>query len=392
VDFAKKQRHLSLLRKIKETQVLTAAELAELQGYESQSPAAKKNRPSSIVPAPAGKYRQSAKLTEAAAQRLGYACKDIAEADAQSGIKPNLVKYFERHPRLRAAFDRGRLLKLLCELGPVAEVYEAAKRLKDLGFSQFESGQALRDFLDRDKEAGELWESARANAFITNRENMRKTAGEGNVAAIKFMDRWAVDRQRETGDPASANFNRVGVNQMAELFSVTRTTIYQWYTEKGLPQNTDGSFDLQRAIAWYEEFTLKKTVRGKDAISPLSPFQDVKVKHMQLKLEQEQGELANRGEILGFQMAMMQNVVNAFNAASDLANRIFGQPREQIVERLEDFRDEVMAKLQHIPAELKLSEPALAKLGELYEMIRPQSDKEQETGHRIQDTEQEKGR
>ena len=326
---------------------------------------AKKNRPSSIV------HHPSAKLTEAAAQRLGYACKDIAEADVQSGIRPNLAKYFSRHPRLRAAFDRGRLLRYLVELAPKAMVYEAARRLKDLGFNQFETPQNLREFLDGDKEANELWETSRVNGWIANREALVKTAGEGNVKAIQLLDKWAVDRQREQGEPG-VNFNRVGVNQMAELFSVTRQTIHDWYREQGLPQNTDGTFDLARSIPWYEEFTLKKAVRGKDAVGPLNPFQTVKTERERLRLEQDRGELIEREAVIGFQVSMMQNLVNAFNAVADLANRVFGQSREEIVALLEDFRDEVMGKMKHVPAELKLSEPALMKLREFYEVIKPQ--------------------
>ena len=46
---ARKQRHLSLLRKVKENQTLIAAELGELQGYESQPPSTKENRKSQII-------------------------------------------------------------------------------------------------------------------------------------------------------------------------------------------------------------------------------------------------------------------------------------------------------------------------------------------------------
>jgi len=368
-EIARKQRHLSLLRKVKENQPLSAAELGELQGYESQPSAAKENRKSQIV-----NHKSRRSLTEASAQRLGLSCKDLAEADAASGLGPNLMKYFERHPRLRKAYDRGRLLRYLVELAPKAMIYEAARRLKDLGFSQFETAQDLRDFLDGDAEANELWETARVNGWIANREALVKTAGQGNVAAIKLMDKWAVDRQRETGEAGSANFGRVGVNQAAELFGVARETIHEWRTEKGLPANIDGTFDLHRAIQWYEDYTLKKAVRGKGEVGPLNPFQQVKTERERLQLEKDRGELIEREAVVGFQVVMMQNVVNAFHGAADLANRCFGQPREEIVARLEEFSDEVMGKLQHVPAELKLTPRAEAKLIELYEAIKPQMD------------------
>ncbi|HUW61908.1 MAG TPA: hypothetical protein VMZ06_12985 [Candidatus Bathyarchaeia archaeon] len=367
---ARKQRHLSLLRKVKENQTLIAAELGELQGYESQPPSTKENRKSQI----ANHKSQRSPLTEAESQRLGYEYKDLAEADAASGIRPNLSKYFSRHPRLRKAYDRGRLLRYLVELAPKALIYDSARRMKDLGFSQFESAQNLRDFLDGDAEARELWETARVNAWIKNRESLEKKAGEGDVAAIKLMERWAQDRQRETGEPGAANFSRVGVNQTAELLHVTRETIHEWRTEKGLPVNIDGTFDLYRAIPWWGDFKLKQAVRGRDAVSPLNPFQAVKTERERLQLEKDRGELIEREAVIAFQVVMMQNVVNAFHGAADLANRVFGQPREEIVARLEEFGDEVMAKFQHVPAELKLSDRALTKLTELYEAIKPQRD------------------
>ena len=312
------------------------------------------------------------KLTMAECQRLGFESEHVAEADIEAGAKQNLHRYLSRHPKLRSAYRRGVLLRYLVDLGPNALIYEAATRLRELGFDRFDSAQALRDFLDSDSEANELWETARVNAFIRNRQSLRETANEGNVQAIKLLDKWAVDRQRETGEPG-VNFNRVAMSKMAELFNTTRQTIHDWYTTKGLPQNTDGTFDLHRAIPWCEEFVLKKAVRGKDAVDPLNPFQRVKTEREKLRLDQDRGELIERGAVVAWVTAMMQNIVNAFNSIADLANRVFGQPREDIVGHLEDFRDEVMAKLQHVPPELKLSDQALAKLTEFHEMLKPQS-------------------
>ncbi|HUV67027.1 MAG TPA: hypothetical protein VMW24_24280 [Sedimentisphaerales bacterium] len=364
VEIAKKQRHLHLLERIRQSKALSKVELDELEHYEMSAR-------QKAQTAPAESTATRGNLTEASAQRLGLESKDLAEADARSGIGPNLAKYFARHPRLRAAFDRGRLLRNLVELAPVAMVHDAAKRLKDLGFTQFESAQNLRDFLDADAEARELWESARVNGWIGVRQSLWEAAKGGNAKAISMMEKWALDRQREGGEPG-VNFGRVRVSQMAELFAVRRETIHEWYTQKGLPQNLDGTFDLHRAIPWYEDHAIKKAVRSRDAVSPLNPFQTVKTERERLRLEQDRGELIERGAVIGFQVSMLQNVANAFNAMADLANRVFGQPREQIVARLEEFGDEVMAKLQHVPAELKLTAAAEAKLIELYEAIKPQ--------------------
>lgn len=303
-------------------------------------------------------------------QRLGYQYETIAEADINSAITSNLSKYLARHPKMRSAYDRGRLLRTLVKTAPNSLINEAATKLKNLGFTQFKSGQDLRDFLDKDVEANQLWEEARVNAAIENRENLRTAASGGNVKAIELLDKWLVDRQRETTE-AGADFNRVAVNQMAELFGVTRITIYEWRTQKGLPSNIDGSFDLHNAITWFEDYTLKKAVRGNNPVSLINPLQQVKTERQRLQLEQERGELVEREAFIAWRCAILQNIVNVFNAITDLANRVFGQSREEIVSRLEEFRDDVMAKIQHVPAELKLGPEAIKKLEELDEIIKP---------------------
>jgi len=303
-------------------------------------------------------------------QRLGFDYADIAEADNNSGIGSNLFNYLAKHPKLRDSYDRGRLLRALVKTAPNSLINEAATKLKYLGFNQFKTGQDLRDFLDKDAEANELWETARFNAAIENRENLRTAASGGNVKAIELLDKWFVEHQKETGE-ASADLNRIGVNQMAELFNVTRITIYDWRTQKGLPANIDGTFDLHAAIQWFEDFTLKKAVRGNTAVSSLNPFQSVKTERERLKLEQDRGELIERGSVIAWRCVILQNIVNSFNAITDLANRVFGQTREEIVSRLEEFRDEIMAKVQYVPAELKMSRDAEKKLEELDEILKP---------------------
>lgn len=378
---AQKQRYLSLLKRVKSNQTLSKAELSELQGYEKefkeiqQSQKSKKSRRIK---------KKRGKLTQADCQRLGYDYADIAEADKAAGLSANLSKYLSKHPKLRQAYDRGRLLKALSETAPNSLIYEAATQLKHLGFTQFKTGQDIRNFLDSDPEANELWETARVRAAIENRKNLRAAAGGGNVKAIELLDKLLADRQKETSE-TGVSFNRIGVNQMAELFGVTRTTIYEWRTQKAMPVNVDGSFDLHTAIPWFEDYTLKKAVRGREAISALNPFQTVKTERERLKLEQDRGELIGREAFIAWRCAILQNIVNAFNAITDLANRVFGQTREEIVDRLEEFRDDVMAKLQHVPAELKLSKEAQAKLMELYEIIGPETGDRDRNKNRVSD-------
>jgi hypothetical protein len=378
-EIARKQRYLTLLKKVKGGQSLSKGELAELEQFQDAG-----GTPTTQLETQNSKLKTCYRINCADAQRLGYESADIAAADIASKLNQNLFDYLSRHPKMRAAYDRGRLLRQLAISAPNCLIYEAARQLKDLGFSQFQSGQDLRDFLDKDPEANELWESARVNGAIENRQSLRETANNGNVKAIELLEKWSADRQRETGEVAGENFGKVTTNQMAELFGVTRQTIYDWKTQRGLQSNIDDTYDLHTALLWFEDYVQKKVVRGNNAVSSLNPFQAVKTKREELKLQEDIGELIPRTIVIGTWQAQMQNVVNAFNGITDLANRIFSQEREEIVQRLEDFRDEIFTKIQHVPAELKLTAEAENKLQELFELLKPEN-----TGNRIQETENE---
>ena len=136
------------------------------------------------------------RLTMAEAQRLGVENADLLEADLDCPGKTNLAKALAGHPRLKQAFRRGQLLQQLKRLAPVTDsITHAAIRLKKLGF-EFETGRELRDYLDSDAEALEIWNEADANAWIENRELLRAAAKDGNVKAIQLIDAWFTGRER----------------------------------------------------------------------------------------------------------------------------------------------------------------------------------------------------
>jgi len=153
------------------------------------------------------------------------------------------------------------------------------------------------------------------------------------------------------------------------LFGYSRQAVDEWYNDKGLPRNGDGSFDLKTTIKWFEDFTLKKATRGKSTIGPLNPFQQVKTERERLRLLEDRGELVSRGAAIGFQIAQLQNVINAFDKITDYANLMFGQPREEIVKVLEDLRDDCFSRLAAVPEQLKLTEKASEILTQLYEVL-----------------------
>jgi hypothetical protein len=415
IEIAKRQRHLLLLSRVRQNQTLSKAELEELRRYERTMPAKKtvkiahsgqrtadrklnakrstlsakkkaatktvkrakvrkvagrvrSNRKSKIANrkspkrSKAKRRRKRLPISAVRLKSLAFEYGSLTVADAHSGLDVPLAPLLEKHGRLAAAWERGQFLRSLAEWAAgILTVTQAAKKLG------FETGQELRDLLDTDLEAGDLWQQTRDHVIAESKKALVERAKEGDVRAIKAVE--LLLRDEGGADRAALDYERLNLNQLAELFGVTRVTAGDWYKKQGLMRNGDGTFDLKTAIRWYEEFTLKKAARNKGPVGA-SPLHQVKASIQQLEYEKLKGELVGRGEVLGFQLAQLTSIVTAFGDLPGLANTMYQQPREQIVKKLEDFRDKVMAALQHVPDELKLSPPAMAKLKELHGELR----------------------
>jgi hypothetical protein len=305
------------------------------------------------------------------AERLGYRCANLADADNLARTRRPLAAIFKTYPPLAAAWRRGKLLRELNSLGRTMTVTEGATQLRHLGYD-FPTGQSLRDFLDGDPEAHDVWHSAWVHGAIDNRKRLLASAETGDVRAMRMIDIWYKDGDGEAG--VRVDYGRLNLNQLAELFGVTRGTGGDWYKTKGLPRNGDGSFDIKTAIRWYGDYMLKKAGRHKGPITSQSPFQDVKTQMAQFKLAEEKGEYVTRTSVIGLLIGCMEKVTAVFHHLPDYANRMFAQEREQIVGELEGLRDDVTGCLQQIPETFKLSAEAAETLRRLYEQIAPRAE------------------
>ena len=334
---------------------------------------AKKNRPSSIVP------RLLGKLTEAICQRLGYACKDIAEADAQSGIRPNLAKYLIRHPRFRAAFDRGRFLANLKSLaGVVATVSEAAHKLGLV------SGEALREILDSDPEAADIWSKTRLDTIINARQALVTAANAGNQTAIRAVENYLREEKQAAG-PAM-DLTHLSQKEICELFCVSRVSLGEWQSKQNLPRNSDKTYNLADMIRWYGEFSSRKS-GGR--ILPADKLRDLKAAEKEIDLAERRGQLLDREAVIEYLTARWQQVIGAFRyKRRELAMMLHAQTVERIEDALGRFFEDLQNSWLNVPEFLQLPPEAEGKLMELFGLLA----EKQETEDRIQDTEQEKGR
>lgn len=335
---------------------------------------AKKNRKSSVPSAPlrTGSNRKSP-LTEAAAQRLGYTCKDIAEADAASGISPNLAKYFLRHPRLRAAFDRGRFLANLKSLaGVVATVSEAAHKLGLI------SGEALREILDSDSEAADIWSQTRLDTIIQARRALLTAANEGNQTAIRAVENYLREEKQAAG-PAT-DLTHLSQKEICELFSVSRVTLGEWQAKQNLPRNADKTYNLCDMIHWYGEFSSRKS-GGR--ILPADKLRDLKAAEKEIDLAERRGQLLDREAVIEYLTERWHKVIGAFRyKRRELAMMVHAQTVERIEDALGRFFEDLQNSWLNVPEFLQLPPEAEAKLTELFGLL---SEKEatEEAGQKI---------
>lgn len=154
----------------------------------------------------------------------------------------------------RLLSDRKRFLEKLGELAAVSCTISETAR-----FLGFPDGQSLRDLLDSDNEALQIWEDARQDLFVKTRQCLQVAAEKGVASAVRAL----VVIMRDEGQIQKFNPEAVTTNQLAELTGRSRQTIHQWHAKHGLPQNADGTFNLREFIPWLENWTVTKFRQGK---------------------------------------------------------------------------------------------------------------------------------
>jgi len=307
------------------------------------------------------KTHNAAKLSEAAAQRLGFACKDIAQADAAAGIRPNLAKYLGRHPRLRVAFERGRFLANLKALaGVVATVSEAAHKLGLV------SGEALREILDNDAEAADIWSQTRLDTIIQARQALLTAAKEGNQTAIRAVENYLREEKQATGP--SMDQMHLSQKEICDLFSVSRVTLGEWQSKQGLPRNVDKTYNLADMIRWFGEFISRK--QG-GRILPADKLRDLKAEEKAIDLAERRGRLRDIEEVISGLAVRWQRIVGAFRyKRRELAMMVHGQTVERIEDALGRFFEDIQRSwCEKLPEFVDVPPEAEGKLNEFLELM-----------------------
>ena len=301
---------------------------------------------------------------------LAFSCESLAEADVimhaeRPRLRKTLAEYIKKYPQLGEAWERGQLLRNLkdCAAG-VMTVSQTAKRLG------FKSGRELRELLDTDNEICDLWEQARIAVIIEAKKALVELTKAGNQQAIKAVESFLYDEGE--GRAANINYAALTINQMADLFGVTRQTIHDWYSKHGLVRNAEGGINLKDAITWYGNFA-KRKVNGR--LLPADKLRDLKAEEKIIDLAERRRELLPREEVAAGLLTRWGKIVGSFKyKGRELASMVHGQTVDGIEDILSRFFEDLQREWLTVPEYLYLPPEAEKRLEELIILLKNPAD------------------
>jgi len=309
-----------------------------------------------------GRSRPRRRLTVAAAKSLGYLSENISQADADSGLDATLAGLFryKKYALQQAAFKRGQFLRnLKAKAGVVDTVSEAAAALK------LTSGQELRNILDTDIEAADIWYQTRLDTRIRVREAMLQAAKDGNQKAIAVVENYLKDQDAQR--PAGSDLTKLLQKEIADLFDVTRITVNDWCNKQKCPRNSDGTHNLYEVIRWYGDYERGKTT-GK--MPSADEMREIKIVRLRREEAQARGDLLERDSVLaGFCQRFERIVTSCKHKAREIAIMAHGQTVDAIEKLIAHHHEDIKRQWCELPEQLQLSPAAEEKLNECLNII-----------------------
>ncbi|MBM4028985.1 MAG: hypothetical protein FJ280_26845 [Planctomycetes bacterium] len=157
----------------------------------------------------------------------------------------NLGEMLAESRALRDAFDRGRRLRQLKDLGSTPYCMAEVARRMGLG-----DEADLHELFAKDAEAKDIFTQARHALAIQSRAALLKAAEVGNPYAVKTLDR-LIRSTAPTPEPTEAvDFHRLSTVQMERAVGIKRQQLIRWRERHNLPANEDGSWSLVKFVHW----------------------------------------------------------------------------------------------------------------------------------------------
>lgn len=288
VEIAARQRHLLLLKKVRNNQALTAGELKELEDYE-HGMAAKKTKKKTQKKRTVRSKRQEflirlAELAESpkiglaqAADRLGLSAEEfnkLLETDQEAGRT-------WRNAKTDALVKAGKLLWKQADDGNTVAARQILESLQEtIGSGGDLGAMAIKAI------AGLIGEKPARLDYWYRRHGMPKNL-DGTVDLRAFLEwyrRWLI--AENTFDPLRVKT----VPELEPLVGVSKVSIFEWI-KQGMPRNADKSFSLPAVFKWIMDRIGSKP---QAQAAPLNPLADKKARKLQLEIEQTEKKLVSR--------------------------------------------------------------------------------------------------
>lgn len=358
---AERQRHALLVERVAAGKTLTHAEVRELTEYESQVP----ETPRPVAPNEVRRRRSKVSLPEVRA--LGLNCDNLTEAAAAFSGPGDLQELIESRDNVRAAWERGRLLRSVRQLGRTTiSVPQAGK---ELGMT----GLAFRQLLDEDREVRDLWDQQRRRLRVKMADAMVTQAEAGRPNALRYVENFL----RSEKTPTGFDYEHVPISVMTDITGKTRQTLYAWTREAGLPRNPDCTYNLAQFVRWFEG-ACKAQAKTKSREDRL---RTVHAKLKELDYQKERNALLDRRAVEKGLVARVQNFLAAVdNHVGPTASACVDQPVEAIEARIRQFCQRLRAALCEIPSELRLPAETAAEFERFLGRLEPPPDGEEEAG------------
>lgn len=413
VEIAAKQRHVLLLKKVRNNQPLSAGELKELKGYEEQMAQKKKTRKSA---------KKTAKKAPKKTTRRSCGKKATADVLTAEDIEAAWGDLTGDRP---AAEKHAEMMTLLAEMAEVA--MPPATAAEQLGMSEDE----FDEFLANNDDAASVWRAGRIAFAVESRRQLKGLMEKGNAAAIRqilseFDERmdgagdfsavtprqleqllgekpsWVTNRQMHDGlvrnvdgtidlakflpwyrkfavskntfDPQRVI---IGTNYsddpcvLTNLLRVSRTTINNW-VNAGMPRNSDGTFNLSDVVVWRCE---QIGTRPEKTSEPVNTFQQIKTEKLRLEIEQARNNLLDRDRVMATQCVRLQTMVSFIDRKmATMPGLMAGMTSAQIATHLNEMFCELRRQLKEIPKEYELTDKQETLFRSLLETMAPETE------------------
>ncbi len=299
-----------------------------------------------------------------AVKRLGYECDTLAEADRVANLRRCLAGVIAGDAALLAAWRRGQFLRNL-EMAActMPNISRAAKFLRIEG-----GAKGLREILDNDLEAGDVWLQNWIQTEIAVRQSIVENAKSGNSKAIEVAAAWALQGDSDR-PPGGSNFRRVTMLELADLMGVTRQAIDKWTRQRAMPRNADGTFDLKQVFVWFEADVAAK-IKNPGNSAEHDPMRKRKTQLIEIDIDLKLGRLLERGPVLKGFVARFQLLKVSLSAfPRDIGPLLENRSLSQIQEILLKAVASLLEEQKKIPEELSLPAGAAEAFGECLEQL-----------------------